>query len=269
MNLAKQKIGFLGTGKMATALAEGFVAGPLDGSQIVGVDPVEAAQKSFEQAVSGAQTGADAALLKNCDVVFLAVKPQVLPSVLTTVQSHLAGGKLIVSIAAGVRMQKLQGWLPDDARLIRVMPNTPCLIGKGASGVSRSESATTKDEELVCELLQGVGIVERVSEPLLEALTGLSGSGPAYVFQIIEALSDGGVNVGLPRATATRLAAQTLLGAAELVLQTGEHPAALKDAVTSPGGTTIAGLQAMEQGGVRAALMNAVQRAVERGQQLG
>jgi len=153
--------------------------------------------------------------------------------------------------------------------LIRVMPNTPCLIGRGACGVSRGTHATEADEALVSDLLKTVGLVENVPEKLLDAVTGLSGSGPAYVFQIIEALSDGGVKMGLPRDMATRLAAQTLAGAAEMVLQTGEHPAALKDAVTSPGGTTIAALHEMELGGVRAALINAVEASTKKSCELG
>ena len=153
--------------------------------------------------------------------------------------------------------------------MIRVMPNTPCLIGRGACGVSRGTLATAEDEKTVSDLLRSVGLVENVPEKLLDAVTGLSGSGPAYVFQMIEALSDGGVKVGLPRDVSTRLAAQTLAGAAQMVLETGDHPGALKDAVTSPGGTTIAAIHEMEIGGVRAALMNAVEASTRRSEELG
>jgi pyrroline-5-carboxylate reductase len=149
------------------------------------------------------------------------------------------------------------------------MPNTPALIGKGASGVSAGPTALEADLKLVQELLQTVGIVETVPESLLDAVTGLSGSGPAYVFQLIEALSDGGVKMGLPRATAIRLASQTVAGAAEMQLTTGLHPAVLKDSVTSPGGTTIAGLHALEIGGMRAALISAVEASCVKSKQLG
>jgi len=153
--------------------------------------------------------------------------------------------------------------------VIRVMPNTPALVGAAASGFARSSTATNADAQLVQDMLNTVGLSIEVPEHLLDAVTGLSGSGPAYVFQIIEALSDGGVRVGLPRQAATQLAAQTLLGAAKMVLETGEHPGSLKDAVTSPGGTTIAGLHALERGGLRATLMDAVEAATERSIELG
>ncbi|MEQ9412110.1 MAG: pyrroline-5-carboxylate reductase [Fuerstiella sp.] len=271
MKLDDVRIGFVGTGRMASALAAGFTRSLIPARQISGVDPVAASRDQFSKAIGqDAIVSASASdALKSANVVFLAVKPQVMQAVLTDLRPVLSPDQLIVSIAAGLTVPRLESWLPAETRLIRVMPNTPCLIGKGACGVSRGSCATEQDELLVCELLSSVGVVERVPEKLLDAVTGLSGSGPAYVFQMIEALSDGGVKVGLPRDVATRLAAQTLLGAAEMVLQTGEHPAALKDAVTSPGGTTIAALHEMELGGVRAALMNAVETATNRSKELG
>ena len=270
MQLDDVKIGFAGTGRMATALAKGFSAGSVTASQIYGVDPFDASRAAFSDAVgSEATVSNDPKTVATTDIVFLAVKPQMMESVLQEFRPVLTGGKLIVSVAAGIRIETLEGWLPDDCRLIRVMPNTPCLIGQGACGISAGSNATASDVELICTLLSTVGLVEQVPERLLDAVTGLSGSGPAYVFQIIEALSDGGVKVGLPRDVATRLAAQTLLGAAELVLQTGEHPGALKDAVTSPGGTTIAAIHEMETGGVRAALMSAVEASTRRSIELG
>jgi pyrroline-5-carboxylate reductase len=176
---------------------------------------------------------------------------------------------LLVSVAAGVPISTYTQALGGDVRIVRVMPNTPCLVGVGASGYSLGGGANAGDGQLVRRMLETVGIAVEVPEPLLDAVTGLSGSGPAYVYQMIEALSDGGVRVGLPRHIATQLAAQTLLGAARMVLDTGEHPGALKDAVTSPGGTTIAGLHELEKGGLRAALMNAVVAATERARELG
>lgn len=271
MPLTDTKIGFIGTGRMATALAAGFTRDLIPASQIFGTDPFESSRTAFQQAVGSEVTVSETAAdcLTPADIIFLAVKPQVMESALFEVSSLLTCGKLVVSIAAGVNITKLESWLPPGCRLIRVMPNTPCLIGRGASGVSRGSYASEEDEQSVSELLRTVGLVENVPEKLLDAVTGLSGSGPAYVFQMIEALSDGGVKMGLPRDVATRLAAQTLAGAGEMVLQTGEHPGALKDAVTSPGGTTIAAIHEMEQGGVRAALMNAVEASTAKSRELG
>jgi pyrroline-5-carboxylate reductase len=176
---------------------------------------------------------------------------------------------LVVSIAAGIPLKTLIAGLGPQARLVRVMPNTPCLVGASASGFALGGAATKEDSALVEQLLSAVGVAVPVEEKLLDAVTGLSGSGPAYVYQIIEALSDGGVRVGLPRAVATKLAAQTVLGAAKMVLETEQHPGILKDAVASPGGTTIAGLHELERGGLRAALMNAVESATNRSKELG
>jgi pyrroline-5-carboxylate reductase len=201
-------------------------------------------------------------------VVFLAVKPQQMSQALMNLRHAVRPEHLIVSIAAGVSLKAIDAGLGRESRLIRVMPNTPCLAGAGASAFSRGTHATNDDAALVQRLLSNVGIAVEVPEKLLDAVTGLSGSGPAYVYQIIEALSDGGVRMGLPRETATKLAAQTVLGAAKMVLTTGQHPGSLKDAVTSPGGTTIAGLHEMERGGLRGILMDAVQAATERAREL-
>ena len=275
MNLSAQRIAFVGTGQMATALAAGFVRELLLPSQISGYDPVEASRNAFATKIGdGARIHDSAAdAIRDATVIILAVKPQVMSEAIQPVAESIrtvsASGPLVVSIAAGIPIARLEQSLPGGTRVIRVMPNTPCLIGRGASGLSAGSATTADDSRLVIELLATVGLVEAVPEPLLDAVTGLSGSGPAYVFQMIEALSDGGVKMGLSRATATRLAAQTLAGAAEMLLSTGLHPGSLKDSVTSPGGTTIAGLHAMEIGGVRAALMNAVEAATLRSRELG
>ena len=256
---------------MANALASGFVRDLVSADRIFGCDPVLASRETFVKAVGDAATVS--AKPQNClevvDLVFLAVKPQYVKAALAELSEVLNPDQLVVSIAAGITISTLEENLPAGQRVMRVMPNTPCLIGKGACGVSSGTHATQTDSDTVCQLLETIGLVERLPESLLDAVTGLSGSGPAYVFQMIEALSDGGVLVGLPRATATRLAAQTLAGAAEMLLQTGKHPGVLKDAVTSPGGTTIAGLQALEQAGLRAALIDAVQAATVRSKELG
>jgi pyrroline-5-carboxylate reductase len=176
---------------------------------------------------------------------------------------------VLISIAAGVPLARLEQGLPEKARVIRVMPNTPALIAAGASAYAPGKHATPEDADLAGRLLSAVGLALPVKESLLDAVTGLSGSGPAYVYQFIEALSDGGVATGLPREVATRLAAQTVLGAARMVLETGLHPGVLKDQVTSPGGTTIEGLHELEKGGMRGAVMNAVRAATERSRKLG
>ncbi len=178
-------------------------------------------------------------------------------------------GKLLLSIAAGVPIVTLEGGLEDRTRVVRTMPNTPALVGAGASAYAAGQYATAEDLQAVAAILESVGTAVCLSEKMLDAVTGLSGSGPAYIFLVIEALSDGGVEMGLPRDVATRLAAQTVLGAGRLVLETGRHPGELKDMVTSPGGTTIEGLRALEQSGVRAAFMNAVRAATEKSRRLG
>ncbi len=275
MNWSAQKIAFIGTGQMATALAAGFVRELLRPEQISGYDPVDSSRKAFSAKTGDGVRLFDSATeaIHGASIVILAVKPQVMNDAMKPLAESIrlkgTSTPLVVSIAAGVPIARLEQSLPQGTRVIRVMPNTPCLIGRGASGLATGSAATADDAKLICELLATVGLVEVVAEPLLDAVTGLSGSGPAYVFQMIEALSDGGVKMGLPRAIATRLAAQTMAGAAEMLLSTGQHPGVLKDSVTSPGGTTIAGLHAMEQGGVRAALIDAVEAATLRSRELG
>jgi pyrroline-5-carboxylate reductase len=203
------------------------------------------------------------------DVLVLAVKPQSMAALLAEVRPVLTNRQLIVSIAAGITLRQLAEGLGSERRLVRVMPNTPCLVGASAAGYSPGEAATADDLALVDRLLNAVGQAFRLPESLLDAVTGLSGSGPAFVYVMIEALSDGGVRVGLPRNVATALAAQTVFGAAKMVLETGTHTGVLKDMVASPGGTTIAGLHALERGGLRAALMDAVEAATQRARELG
>ncbi len=263
-------IGFLGAGQMATALAKGFLAsGQWTADRLIGCDVAPAAAEKFRDQTGGRIVSSAAEVLRAADIVFLAVKPQHMSGLLAAAAGEAQERHLFVSIAAGIPLATLEGALVRTARVIRVMPNTPCLVGQGASGYALGTNATPADGELVRGLLSTVGVALAVPEPLLDAVTGLSGSGPAYVYLMIEALSDGGVRMGLPREAATRLAAQTVLGAAQMVLSTGQHPGVLKDAVTSPGGTTIAGLQALEQHAVRGALMEAVQAATERSRQLG
>lgn len=271
MQPESQRIAFIGTGQMATALGSGFTRQLLTSADISGCDPSEEARQRFRSAVGEHSRVAAAAadVVPGASIVILAVKPQIMAVALQQLAALVQPSQLVVSIAAGVTLDRLAAALPAGTRLIRVMPNTPCLVGQGASGVSAAASATAADMAIVTSLLQTVGLVEVVPEHLLDAVTGLSGSGPAYVFQIIEALSDGGLKMGLPRTTATRLAAQTLLGAAEMLLKSQQHPGVLKDQVTSPGGTTIAGLHALERGALRATLINAVEAATLRSMELG
>jgi pyrroline-5-carboxylate reductase len=197
-------------------------------------------------------------------VILLAVKPSQVREVLTEISSQITARHLLVSIAAGVTLERLAAPLPAGTRLVRVMPNTPALVMASASAYALGKSATIADGQLVQKLFSAVGLALEVKESWLDAVTGLSGSGPAYVALMIEAMSDAGVAEGLSRDIATRLVAQTLLGTAKMLLETGLHPGVLKDMVTSPGGTTIEGLHALEKGGLRAALINAVRAASEK-----
>jgi len=267
--IPKIRWGFIGAGRMATALAAGMIrAGTADADAIVAGDPVEATRARLAEETGATAVAGNAEVVARADAVVLAVKPQAIPRVLDELRPILTHNHLIVSIAAGVSLSTLEHGLGRDRRIVRVMPNTPALIGEGASGYCLGPRATEGDEAVVRSCLESVGLAVRVPETLLNAVTGLSGSGPAFVYIMIEALSDGGVRVGLPREVATALAAQTVLGAAKMVVETGLHPGALKDQVTSPGGTTIAGVHALERGNLRAALIDAVVAAAERSAQL-
>ncbi len=263
-------VGFIGAGKMAAALAKGFIRAELvTPREIRASDPHEAARKNFTAEIGAATTASNADVAKQAAVLILATKPDQVPAALAEIRGVFTKEHLLISIAAGVTLAKLEAALPAGARVIRVMPNTPALVGAGASAFALGKNATAADGELAKKLLSAVGIAFQVKESLLDAVTGLSGSGPAYVYQFIEALSDGGVASGLPRDIATRLAAQTVLGGAKMVLETGQHPGALKDQVTSPGGTTIEGLHELEKGKMRAAVMSAVRAATEKSKKLG
>jgi pyrroline-5-carboxylate reductase len=265
-----ERFGFIGTGRMATALGQGFVrAGLATGSQIVGSDPLASAAEQFARATGGRTVADNRRLAADSSIVFLAVKPQHMAAALADLRGAVGPSHLVISIAAGVTLASLATSLGPGPRLVRVMPNTPCLVGQGASGYCLGPGATAEYAALVGKLLEAVGRAFQVEEKLLDAVTGLSGSGPAFVFMIIEALADGGVRMGLPRATAQALAAQTVLGSAQMVLTTGDHPAVLKDQVASPGGTTIAGIKALESGGLRAVLIAAVEAATLRSAELG
>lgn len=268
--MTSKRIGFVGAGQMARALASGLVrSGQAKGDAIIAFDPVAAAWEEFAAAVPQARRAtSNRQVVDESDVIVLAVKPQSFAGAAQEMKGAVTREKLIVSILAGTTLAQLAQGLGSE-RVVRVMPNTPCLVGRGASGFACGSGCSAEDSEQVGQLLSAVGLAFPLAEPLLDAVTGLSGSGPAYVYLMIEALSDGGVRMGLPRGVATSLAAQTVLGAAEMVLTTGEHPGVLKDRVASPGGTTIAGLHTLEQHGVRGALMSAVEAATRRSRELG
>lgn len=265
-----QTIGFIGAGQMARALARGlFRSSLVTGDRLHLFDPDPLVSEAFAAQFAGAwKLNSNAEVLARSEIIILAVKPQNIPGVMAELAGNIVPGKLLISIAAGVTISTLcEGFQTD--RVVRVMPNTPALVMEGASAYALGPGASAEDGQLVGKMLGAVGKAYSVEEKLLDAVTGLSGSGPAFVYVIIEALSDGGVRMGLPREVATALAAQTVLGSAQMVLQTGEHPAVLKDKVASPGGTTIAGLQALEQYGLRGALIAAVEAATKRSAELG
>jgi pyrroline-5-carboxylate reductase len=263
-------MGFLGAGQMATALARGWLAADLlDRDRTLASDPHPPARDTFHQQTGIRCVADNRAVVEAADVLLLAVKPQSLPELLREIGGTIQPRHLLLSIVTGATLRQLGDSLGADCRVIRIVPNTPCLVEASASAFAGNGRATEADLQLVERLMGAVGLALRVDEKLLDAVTGLSGSGPAFVYVMIEALSDGGVRAGLPRAVATQLAAQTVMGAARMVLETGQHPGVLKDQVASPGGTTIAGLHALERGGLRAALMNAVEDASLRAAELG
>ncbi len=264
------KIGFIGAGQMGRALAKGIVAAGLcQPTDLLAYDVLAATAEQFVAELPGAwRCESNAEVVTKGDVVFLAVKPQCLADVMGDLSGNTPADCLYVSIVAGIPLATLCEGLRSQ-RVIRVMPNTPCLIGCGAAGYAAAAGILPDDAQRVARLLGAVGTAFPLTEAQLDAVTGLSGSGPAYVYTVIEALSDGGVRMGLPRATATALAAQTVYGAAKMVLETAEHPAVLRDKVTSPGGTTISGLQVLERQGLRSALIDAVEAATLRSQELG
>jgi pyrroline-5-carboxylate reductase len=267
---AKLSIGFLGAGKMATALAGGFLrAGLVTRGRLIAGDISAAARAAFKKETGQNPTGTNAEVAASAQVLVLAVKPDQVNAVLAEIRPCVNNRHLLISIAAGVPLSRLEGALGAGARVIRAMPNTPALVGQSATGLALGSSARSQDGELALKLFAAVGVAFQLKEAALDAVTGLSGSGPAYVYLFIEGLSDGGVAAGLPRDVATKLATQTVLGSAQMVLETALHPAALKDMVTSPGGTTIEGIHELEKGKFRATLISAVRAATDKSRKLG
>jgi pyrroline-5-carboxylate reductase len=265
-----QTIGFLGTGNMAEALIKGLInAAVVEPKQIHGSDPRRQRCDELASKFGIHTTTHNVDVVRHAEIVVLSVKPQILPQVLDEVAPHLKPHALVISIAAGTPVAAIERRLPPGMRVVRTMPNTPALVGAGATAIAGGGHATEADLEVARHIFDAVGKTVTLDEDQLDAVTGLSGSGPAYVFLIIEALSDAGVKVGLSRYNAQALAAQTILGAAKLLIDTNEHPGRLKDMVTSPGGTAIAGLHTLEAGGLRTTLINAVEAATRRSRELG
>ncbi len=258
----------IGLGKMGTALLQGMLnSGLYQPEEVVGCDLYVEDTNSNEE-YFGIQTMKDnIEAVKLADIILMAVKPQVTPKVTSEISEYTAD-KLLISIAAGLTLENLSKQLSNSTRIVRVMPNTPALVGEGAAAFTTGSDISTADRKIVKDILQSVGEVVEVEEKLMDAVTGLSGSGPAYVYMVIEAMADGGVLMGLPRDMALKLAAQTVLGSAKMVMETGKHPGELKDAVASPGGTTIRAIEKLEEKGLRSSLIEAVKTSAERSKEL-
>ena len=268
--LEGRRIGFIGGGAMARALAGGLVNAGVATDRLRASDPAPEQREQFEAEVGAAAVDDNAATVADSDVVVLAVKPGIVGAVLDDLSgSGDLDRPLWISIAAGVTLTSLGEQLPGGARIVRAMPNTPALVAAGATAYCANAASEASDREIANALFESVGTAwPAPNEAMLDAVTGLSGSGPAYVFLMLEALADAGVRVGLPRDAAHQLACQTVYGATRLAIETGRHPASLKDQVASPGGTTIAGLEQLESAGFRAALYKAVAAATSRSREL-
>ena len=268
--MLKKKIGIIGAGKIGSAIARGVIrAGLVPPAQIMASDVSEVLRQSIAAELGVKVASENNQVCDFADIVILAVKPQIVDAVAQEIANSLGQAKLLISVAAGVPLSRLERNLGPGVRVARVMPNIPCVVGAGASGYAAGTHATSADLENVGAILNSFGIGLPVEEKYLDAVTGLSGSGPAYVFVFIEALADGGVQAGLPREVALKLALQTVYGAARMALESARHLGELKDEVTSPGGTTIAGLYALEQKGFRGVVMDAIVNATRRSQELG
>ncbi len=268
--MLKEKIGFIGGGKMGEALAKGLIRAKLSTADSIIVSDVDNKRCQALEDETGIKTTQDnREVTANSDVIILAVKPNIMGTILEELKSDITSEHLVVSIAAGIPLNFMESSLNEGCRAIRVMPNTPCLVGETAAGYALGKNATRDDGELVGRILNAVGKPYLLEEKYLDAVTGLSGSGPAFIYMVIEALADGGVKMGLPRGVSTELAAQTTFGAAKMVLESDTHIGELKDSVTSPGGTTIEGLHALEKGGLSNTLINAVEAATKKSKRLG
>ena len=268
--MINEKVGVIGAGKIGSAIARGVIrAGLVTKDHVMASDVSDDLRQAVARELDIRVTHDNAALCDYADIIVLAVKPQVVDPVAKEIAGKLGKIKLLVSVAAGVPLARIEANLKPGARVVRVMPNIPCVVGAGAAGFAAGANATPADLEKVSAILNSFGVGMAVEEKYLDAVTGLSGSGPAYVFMFMEALADGGVQVGLSRDVALKLAMQTVYGAARMALESNKHLGELKDEVTSPGGTTIAGIYAMEQKGFRGTVIDAVVSATRRSQELG
>ncbi len=267
--LTNKQVGFIGGGAMAEALIRGILEARLVTPSQLTVSDVSKERLDYLRSTFMVSTTHDSQeIAKQSDILFLTVKPQVINGVIESIAPVVAKSTVVVSVAAGITIAAFQGKMPG-VPIIRVMPNTPVAVGAGMSAMALGKYVTNTVSEPVAQIFGAVGKVVTVTEDTMDAVTGLSGSGPAYAFVLIDALTDAGVRVGFSRQTAVLLAAQTLMGAAKMVLETGEHPAKLRDMVTSPGGTAITGVHVLEQNGVRAALIDAVVAATNRSREMG
>lgn len=273
--LKDKRIGIIGAGAMGGALSRGLIhAQAAPANRILISDPHADHAQRLQQSLGLKIAATNSQLAKHTDIIILAVKPYMLATVLEEIKESLKREAdkplpLVISIAAGVPIAKIEALLTDPIPIIRAMPNTPAQVGKGACAYCRGTHAEQTHMDQAAEIFKSVGIAVEVAESMLDAVTALSGSGPAYVYLMIEALVDGGVRAGLPREIASELAAQTVLGAAQMVIETGMHPAQLRDMVTTPAGTTIEAIASLEHSGLRAALIDAVGKAAQRSRELG
>ncbi|WMW22190.1 pyrroline-5-carboxylate reductase [Methanolobus mangrovi] len=269
MSLEGKKLGFIGTGKMGSALIKGICgSGLFSPSNVYASDLYEPSLDELKQNAGINVSTDNKVTVINSDVVVLAVKPQILRKVIESIKEDVTEDKLVISIAAGVKLEDIEKEFNDGTRVVRVMPNIAATVAEAASAITQGQNASKEDAEDALAIFRSVGSAIQVSENLMDAVTGLSGSGPAYIFPVIEAMADGAVYEGLDRNSALILAAQTVIGAAKMVLETGMHPGELKDMVTSPAGTTIRGVRILEEYGVRAAFMNAVIESSNRSKEL-
>jgi len=257
-----KELGLIGVGNMGTALLKGVLSSnTIEKEKTVIYDVREEVIKNRIQEFNVKAVGSNTELVQQVKFIIIAVKPQNIDSVLEEIGPKLSEDQILISIAAGVTLDYIKKFIGKNIGLVRVMPNTPALVGEGASAIAHNKNVTENDLKYVKKVLNSVGKVVELEEKHIDAVTGLSGSGPAYVFVMIEALADGGVKMGLPRNIALKLAAQTVLGSAKMVIETGMHPGELKDMVASPGGTTITALHEIEKGKLRATLISAVEAA--------
>lgn len=263
-------LGIIGVGNMGSALLGGIIDNNTIQKDKISLYDIDEKLLSFRAEEYGvAKTSSIKEIVDTCENILLAVKPQVIGEVLSQISPNIKKDQHLISIAAGIKISFIEKIVGNSIGIIRVMPNTPALVGEGASAFAYNTQTPEETINLVKSILKSVGEVIEINEKLLDAVTGLSGSGPAYIFIIIEALSDGGVKMGLSRDDALKLAAQTVLGAAKMVLDTKKHPGELKDMVTSPGGTTIAAVHAIEKGNLRSTLIQAVETATRKSIDLG